>query len=69
MTDEAQVVETPGELAIDPVCGTTVDVELAREHDLAARFADREYTFCGTGCRDEFLARPIAYAVAGRDAP
>lgn len=62
-------VELRSEVEIDPVCGATVDLELAREADLIAEFAEREYAFCGTACRDQFLGEPIAYAVAGRDAP
>lgn len=62
-------LETSDEIGIDAVCGMTVDIEIARQSDLMAEFADREYAFCGAACRDRFLAQPIAYAIAGRDAP
>ncbi len=57
------------ELDVDPVCGMSVHRAQAREHDLAITFAEREYVFCAPGCRDTFVHEPIAYAVAGRDAP
>jgi YHS domain-containing protein len=56
-------------LEIDPVCGTTVDPDLARERDLAVMFAERAYLFCGPGCRSTFVRSPLTYAAAGRDAP
>lgn len=68
ITSSAEV-ESGEEIGIDPVCGTPIDVEIARQGDLIAEFADRQYAFCGRACRDRFLGRPIAYAVAGRDAP
>ena len=49
----------------DPVCDAAVDVEAARESGLIAEFADRIYAFCGTACRDRFLAEPALYSVAG----
>lgn len=61
--------ETIGELEIDPVCGMTVDTELAEEHDLETEFAERVYFFCGAACRDRFLSEPTLYAVAGRSGP
>ena len=54
---------------IDPVCGTTVDPDVARERDLAVTFAERAYLFCGPRCRASFVEAPLAYAAAGRDAP
>ncbi|MDE3112004.1 MAG: YHS domain-containing protein [Chloroflexota bacterium] len=72
MTDETvntAEVETSDEIGTDPVCGMPVDVEIARESDLVSEYADRQYAFCGRACRDRFLAEPIAYAIAGRDAP
>jgi len=54
---------------IDPVCGTTIDPDVARERDLAISFAERDYLFCGPGCRASFVHSPLAYAAAGRDAP
>ena len=62
-------VETEIALEIDPVCGTTIDTDTARELDLGVTFAEREYLFCGPGCRASFVRAPLAYAAAGRDAP
>lgn len=62
-------VETSDEIGVDPVCGMPVDVEVARQTDMIAEFADRQYVFCGRACRARFLGQPIAYAIAGRDAP
>jgi YHS domain-containing protein len=56
-------------LDIDPVCGTTMDPDIARELDLGVSFAEREYLFCGPKCRDSFVHSPLTYAAAGRDAP
>lgn len=57
------------ETDVDPVCGVPVDANEAREHDLAIDFEQREYVFCGKRCKSTFVARPTAYAVAGRTAP
>ncbi len=67
-TNTAQI-ETSEDISVDPVCGSAVELEVAREHDLMAEFADREYAFCRPECRDRFLARPAAFAVAGRSGP
>jgi YHS domain-containing protein len=56
-------------LDIDPVCGATIDPDIARELDLGVSFAEREYLFCGPKCRDCFVQSPLTYAAAGRDAP
>ncbi len=66
-----RVDEPPAEseLDTDPVCGMSVYRAESREHDLAITFAEREYVFCGPGCRDTFVREPVAFAVAGRDAP
>jgi len=62
-------VETEIALDIDPVCSATIDPDIARELDLAISFAEREYLFCGSRCRDRFVQSPLAFAAAGRDAP
>jgi len=62
-------IERGDEIALDAVCGMTVDVELARARDLVLAFAEREYAFCGACCRDRFARSPIAFAVAGRAEP
>ncbi len=50
-------------MAIDPVCGMTVDEKTAR---FTAEYEGKTYYFCAKGCRDEFLANPQAY-VGGAD--
>jgi xanthine dehydrogenase accessory factor len=41
------------EQAIDPICGMTVVVDQATPH---VTDADGDHWFCGTGCRDRYLA-------------
>jgi putative ABC transport system ATP-binding protein len=43
------------EMALDPVCGMSVDKESAPAQAVCD---DRTYYFCANGCRDEFLASP-----------
>lgn len=62
-------VETTEDIGMDLVCGSAVDLELARALDLVAEFADREYAFCGRSCRDRFISAPTAFAVSGRSEP
>lgn len=62
-------IEPTTEIENDPVCDAAVDVEAARESGLIAEFADRIYAFCGTACRDRFVAEPALYSVAGRAEP
>ena len=62
-------VETEIALDIDPVCGATIDPDIARDLDLGVSFAERDYLFCGPRCRDRFVQSPLAFAAAGRDAP
>lgn len=72
MSDEivnTSQIESVDELAEDTVCGCSVDVEAARQRDLIIEFAEREYVFCGTACRDRFARASGVYAVAGRSAP
>ena len=68
-TETRPEVETEIALEIDPVCGMTIDPDVARELDLGVTFAERDYFFCGPGCRASFVRAPLAYAAAGRDAP
>ena len=42
----------------DPVCGMTVDPEVARAKGLALTHDGREYLFCGKGCFLEFRDDP-----------
>ncbi len=71
MTLHAQTPREIEEIAIeiDPVCGGTIDPDIARELDLGVSYAEREYLFCGPKCRDTFVRSPLTYAAAGRDAP
>jgi putative ABC transport system ATP-binding protein len=43
------------EMALDPVCGMSVDRDSAPAQ---AAYEGQVYYFCANGCRDEFLARP-----------
>jgi len=43
------------EMAVDPVCGMSVDKETAPAH---AAHDGQTFYFCARGCRDEFLAAP-----------
>ena len=46
------------EMAVDPVCGMSVDKGNAPAQ---AVFGERTLYFCAAGCRDEFLAAPERY--------
>jgi putative ABC transport system ATP-binding protein len=48
-------------MATDPVCGMAVE----RETAVSAERDGQVFYFCSRGCRDEFLAAPIATPVAG----
>jgi xanthine dehydrogenase accessory factor len=50
------------EIAIDPVCGMTVEVAAARH---SAEHAGRTWYFCCGGCRERFLAAPARFAGPG----
>lgn len=43
------------EMAVDPVCGMSVDRDSAPAN---ATYAGQVFYFCANGCRDEFLAAP-----------
>jgi hypothetical protein len=47
----------PGDQAIDPVCGMTVDPATAAAH---ASYAGQDYHFCSEGCAQHFTAGPLA---------
>ena len=44
--------------AQDPVCGMTVNPEVATAAGLVAEHEGHSYYFCGHGCRLEFLDDP-----------
>lgn len=48
-------------MALDPVCGMTVEPEVARSKGLQSRLGDRDYFFCGKGCKLEFDDDPERY--------
>lgn len=47
-------------MATDPVCGMSVEQDRA----VTAVVDNREWFFCSKGCRDEFLANPLQFALA-----
>jgi len=49
------------EMALDPVCGMTVDPESARAKGLHSEYKGREYFFCGKGCKLDFDEDPARY--------
>jgi Cu+-exporting ATPase len=51
----------PGEEAIDPVCGMTVDPATAQSKGLTSRHADHDYFFCAKGCKLDFEEDPEQY--------
>jgi len=51
-------------MAIDPVCGMSVQREKAVQQEWQAR----EYFFCARGCRDEFMANPAAFLSSAKSA-
>jgi len=68
MDGEIQI-ESDEEIELDPVCGAMVDLDQARERDLALEFEGRDYAFCGLACRSRFSHEPTRYATAGRAQP
>jgi len=46
------------EMALDPVCGMSIDIEHAPAQ---AQVDGDSYYFCANGCRDEFLANPARF--------
>lgn len=51
----------PGAPVIDPVCGMTVDPGTAGAKDLRSTYGDRDYYFCGRGCKLDFDEDPERY--------
>ena len=48
----------------DPVCGMSVDRNLAHGKGLVQPVEGREYVFCGKGCLLEFRDDPVRYLEA-----
>ncbi len=44
--------------AIDPVCGMTVDPEVATSRNLHSKHDGLDYYFCGRGCKLDFDEDP-----------
>ncbi len=49
----------------DPVCGMTVDLEVARTKGLTTTYEGRDYGFCGKGCLLEFGDDPETFLAVG----
>ncbi len=49
------------EMALDPVCGMSIDQERA---PVQAEWGDKMYHFCANGCREDFLKDPEKYVNA-----
>ena len=45
----------------DPVCGMSVDPEIARARGLFSRYQEVDYFFCGRGCKLDFDEEPDRY--------
>lgn len=54
-------MEDQGTTVRDPVCGMTVAPGVAQSQGLASRYQDRDYYFCGRGCKLEFDDDPETY--------
>lgn len=48
-------------MAIDPVCGMTVEPESARARGLHSQYKGVDYFFCGKGCKLDFDEDPERY--------
>jgi YHS domain-containing protein len=49
----------------DPVCGMTIEPEVARAAGRTITHEDVEYVFCGKGCMLDFQESPETYLAAG----
>lgn len=47
--------------AVDPVCGMSVETETARSRGLHRSYVERDFFFCGKGCKLEFDDDPEHY--------
>jgi Cu+-exporting ATPase len=55
----------PDGAEVDPVCGMTVDPEVARSRGLSTTYDGKEYFFCGRGCKLDFEEDPTTYLRPG----
>jgi YHS domain-containing protein len=51
--------------AIDPACGMTIKIDLARAAGLHAQHEGTDYYFCGRGCLLDFGEDPQHFLAAG----
>ena len=58
--DEAKH-ELEAAAAVDPVCGMSVETETARSKGLHSSYQERDFFFCGKGCKLEFNDDPGRY--------
>jgi Cu+-exporting ATPase len=65
MTESGFPPVSPAPVAIDPVCGMSVDPEKTAHH---AEHDGTHYHFCSEGCRSKFASYPGQY-LAGKTAP
>jgi YHS domain-containing protein len=56
-----QAEPTDAESARDPVCGMTVNREVAAAAGLTAQHEDQTYYFCGRGCLLDFSDDPARF--------
>jgi YHS domain-containing protein len=61
MHEEPMMEQQPSGTATDPVCGMTVNVEVATAAGLAADHEGRTYLFCGRGCLLDFQDDPSRF--------
>lgn len=55
---EADVAHDINGLAIDPVCGMSVEIRAAMH---SVTYQERSYYFCSAGCKSKFLSNPVIY--------
>jgi YHS domain-containing protein len=55
----------PEGTVLDPVCGMSVDLAVARPKGLTWTFEGVEYGFCGRGCRLDFEEDPARFLAPG----
>jgi YHS domain-containing protein len=62
MTPEEDPMNQPNtDVAIDPACGMTVQLQVARTAGLSLEHGGTTYYFCGKGCLLEFRDHPETY--------
>ncbi len=59
--DQHELNVMPSAVALDPVCGMTVDSQAAQVKGLHMSYKGTDYYFCGRGCRLDFEEDPERY--------